>query len=66
MTYEPKSTNRQIAELMKQQTFDERMEMASIFRDMAIDANNDDQELDLNWFMHAFDNWASAEIGDEA
>jgi hypothetical protein len=59
-----KSANQQIAELMKAQTFEERMKMAAIFRDMAIDATRDDAELDLNWFMHAFDNWANAELED--
>lgn len=60
-----KTTNRQIAELLKAQTFEERMEMAATFRDMATDAAADDAELDLNWFMHAFDNWANAEFEGE-
>lgn len=55
-------TNLQIAELLKKQTYDERMEMASWFRDVADDAKTDDKELDSDLFAFWFGSWAESEV----
>ena len=59
---ETMDTNDRIAELLREQTYEERMEMAASFRDMAIDAKTDDIELDLDWFAHAIQGWADAQL----
>lgn len=55
-------TNLQIAELLKKQTYDERMEMAGWFRDVAADAKTDDKELDSDLFAFWLGAWAEGEV----
>jgi len=55
-------TNLQIAELLKKQTYDERMEMAQWFRDVAADAKTDGRELDDDLFGFWLGAWAEQEI----
>ena len=59
---ETADTNDRIAELLLAQTYEERMEMAATFRDLASDAKNDDIDLDLDWFAHAIQSWADAQL----
>lgn len=54
-------TNLKIAKLLKQQTYDERMEMAQWFRDVALDAKTDDQDMDDDLFAFWFGSWAEQE-----
>ncbi len=54
--------NLQIAELLKKQTYDERMEMAQWFRDVAADAKTDNAELDDDRFAFWFSSWAEQEV----
>ena len=56
------ATNLHIAELMKKQTYDERMEMARWFRDVAADAVGDSRELDDDLFAFWLGSWAEQEI----
>lgn len=55
-------TNLQIAELLKKQTYDERMEMAQWFRDVAADAETDGRDLDHYLFGFWLGEWAEQEI----
>lgn len=52
-------TNTKIALLLQQQTYEERMEMASWFCEAA---QGGDSSLDDNWYAQAFANWAEGEL----
>lgn len=59
------SINDQIAELLKRQTFAERMEMAEWFRDVVSDLVSD-ENLSMDSLANAFENWAESQLEDEA
>ncbi len=52
------TTNQMIAELLKHQTYDERIEMAAWFRDVAADAEQG--SMDADWFAFNIGSWAEA------
>ena len=59
------SINDQIAELMKRQTFSERMEMAEWFRDVVSELVSD-SNLSIDSLAAAFENWAEGQLEDGA
>jgi hypothetical protein len=65
MTEEDMTTNEKIAQLLQEQTYDERMEMAAWLSNTASDAKADSTEMDADWFASALKYWATNELGDE-
>ena len=57
---DPRTTNQKIADLLKEQTYDERIAMAEWFRDVASDAEAG--TMDADWFAFNLGSWAEAEI----
>lgn len=54
------TTNEKIAQLLKEQTYDERIEMAIWFRDVAADAEAG--TMDADWFAFNLGSWAEGEL----
>jgi len=52
-------TNEKIAELLQQQTYDERVEMARLLTDQIVDIGDD---LDADAVARILGNWAEAEL----
>jgi len=59
------SINDQIAELLKRQTFAERMEMAEWFREVVSELVSDGN-LSVDGLASAIENWAESQLEDEA
>ena len=62
-TYD-KPLNEQIAKLLKEQTYDERREMAQWFRDAVAD-RDEAEPMDADWFAFTIGSWADNELPDE-
>ncbi|MDC9825638.1 hypothetical protein PRN20_18040 [Devosia sp. ZB163] len=55
-------TNLQIAELLKKQTYDERMEIAEWFADLVRDGVGEKSDMNSDWFASVLGGWAEQEI----
>lgn len=61
-----KATNEKIAELLFEQTFAERMEMARYFSDAVSDWISEGHPADHDYFATLIEGWADAELSEDA
>jgi hypothetical protein len=55
-------TNDKIALLLREQTYEERMEMTAWLSNVTLDATIDKRELDSDWFASTLQLWADNQL----